>query len=90
MLLDGVQMSPKDLRAFQAVSSSLKQLPQSLEEEIGAPEDASTAASGTSVMLLNSPPDPSSKHTKSYGKCDIYDLPIKVVFFHIFFMLTRG
>ena len=38
---------PKDLRAFQAVSSSLKQLPQSLEEEIGAPEDASTASSGT-------------------------------------------
>lgn len=39
----------QDLRAFQAVSSSLKQLPQSLEEEIGAPEDASTAASGSLV-----------------------------------------
>ena len=37
---------PKDLRAFQAVSSSLKQLPQSLEEDIGAPDaDASTASS---------------------------------------------
>lgn len=72
LLLGGVQMGPKDLRAFQAVSSSLKQLPQSLEEEIGAPEDASTAASGTSVMLLHFSPDPSRKHTKSYGTCAIY------------------
>lgn len=41
----------QDLRAFQAVSSSLKQLPQSLEEEIGAPEDAasSTESSGSLV-----------------------------------------
>ena len=42
---------PKDLRAFQAVSSSLKQLPQSLEEDIGAPDaDASTASSSTLVV----------------------------------------
>ena len=41
---------PKDLRAFQAVSSSLKQLPQSLEEDIGAPDaDASTASSSALV-----------------------------------------
>lgn len=40
----------QDLRAFQAVSSSLKQLPQSLEEDIGAPDaDASTASSSSLV-----------------------------------------